>query len=79
MSLHLKFLFVVKVIVPCLPLNVLQSALDKAPRLAALAVGTCKVITGVVVPFATVLDKSEPVVPKVIAATEVTVPTNESA
>ena len=31
-------------------------------------------ITGVVVPFATVLDKSMPVVPKVSAATLVTVP-----
>ena len=31
-------------------------------------------ITGVVVPFATVLDKSVPVVPKVSAATLVTVP-----
>jgi pentose-5-phosphate-3-epimerase len=41
--------------------------------LAALAVGTCSVITGVVVPFATVLDKSVPVVPKVRAATLVTV------
>jgi len=32
------------------------------------------VITGVVVPFATVLDRSVPVVPRVIAATLVTVP-----
>ena len=70
---------VVKVIVDCLPLNVLQSALDKAPRLAALAVGTCKVITGVVVPLATVELKSVPVVPIVKAATDVTVPTNWSA
>ena len=31
-------------------------------------------ITGVVVPFATVLDRSVPVVPRVIAATLVTVP-----
>ena len=70
---------VVSVIVPCFELNVLQSALDKAPLLAALAVGTCKVITGVVVPFATVELKSVPVVPIVRAATEVTVPTNWSA
>jgi hypothetical protein len=65
---------VVKVIADCLPLNVVQSADDKAPLLVALAVGTCKVITGVVVPSATVLDKSVPVVPRVRAATLVTVP-----
>ena len=66
---------VVKVIVPCFELNVLQSALDNAPLFAALAVGTFKVITGVVVLVATVLDKSVPVVPSVNAATDVTVPT----
>jgi len=42
--------------------------------LVALAVGTFNVITGVVVLFATVDDKSVPVVPKVKAATDVTVP-----
>jgi hypothetical protein len=67
------------VIVFCLLLNVVQSALDNAPRLVADAVGTCKVITGVVVPFATVELKSVPVVPIVKAATDVTVPTNWSA
>jgi len=46
----------------------------KAPLLVALAVGTFKVITGVVVLLATVLVKSVPVVPKVKAETEVTVP-----
>jgi hypothetical protein len=65
---------VVKVIVPCLLLNVVQSVEDRAPLLVALAVGTCRVITGVVVPFTTVLDKSVPVVPRVRAATLVTVP-----
>ena len=55
-------------------LNVVQSAALKAPRLAADAVGTWSVITGVVVPFATVLDRSVPVVPRVSAATLVTVP-----
>ena len=45
-----------------------------APRLEAEAVGTFKVITGVVVPVATVLLKSVPVVPRVKAATLVTVP-----
>jgi pentose-5-phosphate-3-epimerase len=58
----------------CFPLNVLQSVEDRAPRFVADAVGTFNVITGVVVPFATLLDKSEPVVPKVRAATLVTVP-----
>ena len=58
-----------------MPLNVDQFAEDKAPLFVAEAVGTFKVITGVVVPVATVLDKSVPVVPKVNAATEVTVPT----
>jgi hypothetical protein len=42
----------------------------------ALAVGTCNVMTGVVVLFATVLDKSVPVVPMVKAETLVTVPKN---
>ena len=59
----------------CLLLKVVQSVELKAPRLVALAVGTFSVITGVVVPFATVLDKSVPLVPKVKAATLVTVPT----
>ena len=66
---------VVKVIAPCLELNVLQSVELNAPLLVALAVGTLSVITGVVVPFATVDDKSVPLVPKVSAATLVTVPT----
>ena len=65
---------VVNVIVPCFELNVVQSALDKAPLFVALAVGTFKVITGVVVPVATVLDKSVPVVPNVKADTLVTEP-----
>jgi hypothetical protein len=56
-------------------LNVLQSALLKAPLLVALAVGIFNVITGVVVPLATLEDTSVPVVPKVKAATSVTVPT----
>jgi len=55
-------------------LNVVQSAALKAPRLVAEAVGTFSVITGVVVPLATVEVRSVPVVPKVSAATEVTVP-----
>ena len=55
-------------------LNVVQSAALKAPRLVAEAVGTFSVITGVVVPLATVEERSVPVVPKVSAATEVTVP-----
>ena len=55
-------------------LNVVQSVELKAPRLVAEAVGTCSVITGVVVEFATVEDKSVPVVPRVKAETEVTVP-----
>lgn len=58
-------------------LNVLQSVLDNAPRFNALAVGTLRVITGVVVPVATVLDRSVPVVPSVNAATDVTVPTDQ--
>ena len=56
-------------------LKVVQSVELNAPLFVALAVGTFNVITGVVVPFATVLDKSVPVVPKVSADTEVTVPT----
>jgi hypothetical protein len=56
-------------------LNVVQSALDNAPLFTALAVGTFKVITGVVVEFATVELKSVPLVPIVKAATDVTVPT----
>ena len=55
-------------------LKVVQSAELNAPLFVALAVGTFNVITGVVVPFATVLDKSVPVVPRVNAATLVTVP-----
>ena len=55
-------------------LNVVQSADDNAPRLLADAVGTFSVITGVVVPVATVDDKSVPAVPSVMAATLVTVP-----
>ena len=55
-------------------LKVVQSAELNAPRLVADAVGTCKVITGVVVPLATVELRSVPVVPRVNAATLVTVP-----
>ena len=58
----------------CFPLNVLQFAADNTPRFVEDAVGTFNVITGVVVGFVTVLVKSVPVVPKVIAATLVTVP-----
>jgi hypothetical protein len=65
---------VVSVIAFCLLLKVVQFAALNAPLLAADAVGTFNVITGVVVLFATVLDKSVPLVPKVIAATLVTVP-----
>lgn len=65
---------VVNEIAACFPLNVDQSAALNAPRFAADAVGTFKVITGVVVPVATELDKSVPVVPNVNAATLVTVP-----
>lgn len=57
-----------------MPLKVFQSAELKAPLLAAEAVGIFKVITGVVVPLATVELTSVPVVPNVKAATEVTVP-----
>ena len=55
-------------------LNVDQSVGLNAPRLVAEAVGTFSVITGVVVLLATVEERSVPVVPKVSAATEVTVP-----
>ena len=55
-------------------LNVVQSAELKAPLLDADAVGTFKVITGVVVPVAIVELKSVPVVPNVKALTLVTVP-----
>lgn len=58
----------------CLLLNVLQSVELNAPLLLAEAVGTFNVITGVVVPVATVEDKSVPVVPRVNAETFVTVP-----
>ena len=58
----------------CLLLNVDQSVELNAPRLVAEAVGTFSVITGVVVPLATVEERSVPVVPKVSAATDVTVP-----
>ena len=54
-------------------LNVVQSAELNAPRLVAEAVGTFKVITGVVVLLATVELKSVPVVPNVSADTLVTV------
>ena len=57
-----------------LPLNVLQSVELNAPLLVADAVGTCRVITGVVVLLATVELRSVPVVPRVNAATLVTVP-----
>ena len=66
---------VVKVIAFCLALNVLQSVELKAPLLIADAVGTFRVITGVVVLLATVELRSVPVVPIVRAATDVTVPT----
>jgi hypothetical protein len=56
------------------PLKVDQSALLRTPRLDADAVGTFNVMTGVVVPFATVELRSVPDVPSVNAATEVTVP-----
>ena len=55
-------------------LNVVQSAALNTPRLIAEAVGTFKVMTGVDVLLATVDDKSVPVVPRVSAATDVTVP-----
>ena len=62
--------------IPNLLLNVVQSALDNAPRLVADAVGTFNVITGVVVLVATDELKSVPVVPNVKADTFVTVPTD---
>ena len=55
-------------------MKVVQSALLNAPRFVADAVGTFNVMTGVVVLFATVELRSVPVVPRVSAATEVTVP-----
>ena len=58
----------------CLLLNVVQSVELNAPLLVADAVGTFRVIIGVVVPVATEELRSVPVVPKVIAATLVTVP-----
>ena len=70
---------VVSVIVFCLPLNVVQSADHKAPLLVADAVGMFNVMTGVVLPFATVLDKSVPLVPKVKAEMLVTAGTVISA
>ena len=57
-----------------MPLKVVQSAALNAPRLVADAVGTLSVMTGVVVLLATVELRSVPVVPKVKAATLVTVP-----
>ena len=62
------------VIAFCLSLNVVQSDELNAPLFVAFAVGRLRVITGVVVGFATELLTSVPVVPKVRAATEVTVP-----
>ena len=70
-----EFPVVVRVIALCFELNVLQSVELKAPLLVAEAVGTFNVITGVVVPVATVLVISVPVVPIVNAETDVTVPT----
>jgi len=58
----------------CLPLNVLQSAELNAPLFAADAVGMFSVMAGVVVLLATLEVTSVPVVPRVKAATEVTVP-----
>ena len=55
-------------------LNVVQSVDVNAPLLVAEAFGTFKVMTGVVVLFATVDVKFVPVVPIVKAATSVTVP-----
>lgn len=69
-------IFVPLISAACLPLNVDQSAADSAPRLVADAVGTFSVMTGVLVPVATVEDKSVPLVPRVNAATLVTVPTD---
>lgn len=55
-------------------LNVVQSAAVSKPRLVADDEGKLSVMTGVVVPVATVDVASVPVVPKVSAATDVTVP-----
>jgi len=55
-------------------LNVVQSAEVNAPLLVADASGTFRVMTGVVVLFATVLERSVPDTPSVNAATLVTVP-----
>jgi hypothetical protein len=65
---------VVRVNAPCLLLKVDQSVGVNTPRLVADALGTFNVITGVVVPLATEEDKSVPDVPKVSAATDITVP-----
>lgn len=65
---------VVKVIAPCLLLNVVKSVELSAPLLVADAVGTFNVITGVVVPVDTVLLKSVPTAFNVRADTDVTVP-----
>src|SRR5688572_1907354 len=64
----------VKVRADCFALNAIQSAALKTPLFNAEAVGTFKVMTGVVVPLATEEDRSVPVVPRVKAATFVTVP-----
>ena len=58
----------------CLPLKVDQSAALSAPRLLAEAVGTLRVMTGVEVSVATEEVRSVPVVPRVKAATLVTLP-----
>ena len=63
------------VTVPTLLLKYDQSAELNTPRFDALAVGTFNVITGVVVPVATLELKSVPIVPNFNAATDVTVPT----
>jgi len=67
------------VIPEVVPVKVLSPAIvcglvEITPLAVALASGTFKVITGVVVPFATDELKSVPLVPKVKAATLVTVP-----
>ena len=67
------------VIPEVVPVNVLSPAIvcevvEITPLAVALASGTFKVITGVVVLFATDEFKSVPLVPKVKAATLVTVP-----
>jgi hypothetical protein len=58
----------------CLSLKVTQSVELNAPLFIDDAVGTFNVITGVVVPFATLEFKSVPEVPKVSAETLVTLP-----